>query len=272
MLKAHLDAKEQELLAISKIPANAGHSLHKGTPREAFIKEFLESHLPSSVAIGTGEIIDSKSKPGQQRNQFDIVLYKKNYPRLDFGGGINGFLVESVVATIEVKSTLDRDGLKQAIGAAKTAKALEPNVTRSFSSGYIPPKVLNYVIAYSGPASMDTVLGWIPEIQAEVGIVPEDLPQDTSERIKTPSKSIDGIFVLGSGFCYFDNTPLGFLNEQARKEHADLRWVLADTQLGNLLLFFLLLQNATANLEGAWLNAVPYLDNFSVGKVDFGRA
>src|SRR5262245_6929336 len=37
MLKAHLDAVEQHLLHISQIPANAGHALHRGTPREAFI-------------------------------------------------------------------------------------------------------------------------------------------------------------------------------------------------------------------------------------------
>ena len=106
MLKSHMDAVEQSLVAISKIPANSGHSLHKGTPREAFIKEYLEGHLPSNVAIGTGEIIDASSIPGQQRNQYDIVIYKRSYPKLDFGGGISGFLIESVIATIEVKSVL----------------------------------------------------------------------------------------------------------------------------------------------------------------------
>ncbi|WP_320660073.1 DUF6602 domain-containing protein [Enterobacter asburiae] len=61
MLLAHMSAVEEQLLATSKIPANSGHSLHKGTPREAFIREFLEAHLPSTLAIGTGEIIDSES-------------------------------------------------------------------------------------------------------------------------------------------------------------------------------------------------------------------
>ena len=63
MLLAHMSAVEEQLLATSKIPANSGHSLHKGTPREAFIREFLEAHLPSTLAIGTGEIIDSDSSP-----------------------------------------------------------------------------------------------------------------------------------------------------------------------------------------------------------------
>ena len=98
MLKSHMDAVESALVVISKIPDNSGHSLHKGTPREAFIREFLQSHLPENMAFGTGEIIDANSKPGQQRNQFDIVIYRKSYPKLDFGGGVNGFLIESVIA------------------------------------------------------------------------------------------------------------------------------------------------------------------------------
>src|SRR5215831_10135236 len=114
MLKSHMDAKEDALVAISKIPANSGHPLHKGTPREAFIREFLETHLPENVAIGTGEIIDANSQPNVSRNQFDIVIYKKNYPKLDFGGGISGYLIESVIATVEVKSTLSQAELEHA--------------------------------------------------------------------------------------------------------------------------------------------------------------
>ena len=74
MLRTHMDTVENQLLVTSRIPANSGHTLHKGTPREAFIREFLEGHLPSNVAIGTGEIIDANSQPGQQRNQYDIVI------------------------------------------------------------------------------------------------------------------------------------------------------------------------------------------------------
>lgn len=125
MLLAHMSAVEEQLLATSKIPANSGHSLHKGTPREAFIREFLEAHLPSTLAIGTGEIIDSDSSPNSPRRQFDIVIYKRSLPKLDFGGGVSGFLVESVIATIEVKSTLDKAGMEQAITAAYQAKRLK---------------------------------------------------------------------------------------------------------------------------------------------------
>ena len=182
MLKAHMDAVESHLVSISRVPENSGHSLHKGTPREAFIREFLDGHLPSNVEIGTGEIIDSKSAPKQRRNQFDIVVHRRNYPKLDFGGGIKGFLIESVIATIEVKSNLTVEAFSDATRAARSAKQLIPNLTTSFQSGYIPPMILNYIVAYDGPASMKTVHGWVAQVYPRLGILQNQLPSGDEQR------------------------------------------------------------------------------------------
>jgi len=259
MLKSHMNAVEEQLIATSKIPANSGHSLHKGTPREAFIKEFLQKHLPKNVSIGTGEIIDSQSKPGKQRNQFDIVIYKNNYPKLDFGGGINGFLVESVIATIEVKSTLTKKGLENSIRAAKNSKALKINVVHHIPGGYIPPAILNYVIAYAGPKKIKTTYKWIKLVHDSLKISCPSLSTNEKLRMSTPSSSIDGVFVLQKGFIYFDNVPTGFINNSLRKEHPNYKWVLSNCNNGNLLLLFLFLQRATENTQGQLLNISSYL-------------
>lgn len=272
MLKSHMDAVEESLIAISKVPSNSGHSLHKGTPREAFIKEFLESHLPQNISIGTGEIIDSNSKPGYQRNQYDIILYRNNYPKLDFGGGISGFLIESVIATVEVKSTLTEKDMLQSIKAAANAKSLTPSTTSSFSTGYIPPKVLNYVIAYDGPANMSTAYGWIRKIHAQQGITITNLPSELSQRLNTPSPSIDGVFVLKKGFIYFDNVPFGFADNAGRAAQPDMKWLFSDCEDGNLLILFMFLQTATQNVEGKWLNSTPYLSSYEVQSLKAGIA
>lgn len=268
MLKAHMDAKEAVLVAISKVPANSGHSLHKGTPREAFIREFLASHLPQNVAIGTGEIIDANSQPGQKRNQFDIVIYKTSYPRLDFGGGINGFLIESVIATVEVKSDVTNEDIKQASGAARNAKALTPHIVESMRAGWLPPKVLNYVVAYDGPAQMSTVYGWVSAADKAIGDS-SNLPIGPS-RTNTAAPSLDGVFVLGKGFAYFDNIPLGFVTDENRASAPNMKWVFTDLAAGNLLLFFFLIQSATANVEARFLNAVPYLASFKIANIQAG--
>lgn len=263
MLFAHMAAVEDQLLATSKIPANTGHSLHKGTPREAFIREFLEAHLPSTLAIGSGEIIDSDSQPAKPRRQFDIVIYKRNLPKLDFGGGVSGFLAESVIATIEVKSILDKAGMEQAITAARTAKQLKKNETWSFSAGYIPPAILSFVVTYDGPQQMETVLNWIIELETKVGISGKPLPLG-NERLRTPSESVDGVFLLGRGFVTFDNFPTGFLNDNFRSSAPSTKWVSASTNHGSLLWLFHMLTQASMNINGTFLNMTPYMKNLRV--------
>jgi len=269
MLKAHLNAIENQILATSRIPANSGYPLHKGTPRESFIKQFLVDHLPETVAIGTGEIIDSNSKPNQPRNQYDIVIYKKNYPKLDFGAGISGFLIESVIATIEIKSTLTEAELIIAADSAKNSKSLQKNVISSFRTGYIPPSVLNYIIAYDGPVNINTVFGWLPNVYARIGVTQSPLNTNVEQRISEPSKAIDGIFVLGKGFLYFDNSPLGFISDEIRKAKPNSTWVFANSTTDNLLIFFLFLLQATQNIEGQWLDSVKYLSNVNIPNVQF---
>ena len=254
-----MDAVEASLIAKSQIPSTAGHTLHRGTPREAFIKEFLDSHLSANVAIGTGEIIDANSQPRSTRNQFDIVIYKTNYPKLDFGGGISGFMIESVIATIEVKSILD-----QSIKAAHSAKSLTPNMITSMQTGWIPQRVLNFVVAYTGPAQMSTVHSWILHSHMNQNI---PLPAwSTANRTSIPGTGLDGVFVLQKGFIKLDNSPMTLNTQQppATGIHT-----VCDSSSGNLLILFLALQEACNNLQGSWLNPIPYVQSARFNNVRF---
>src|SRR5713226_2387430 len=164
LLRDHMDKVEKLLKDQFEISANSGHPIHKGTPREAFIKEFLEKHLSERVGIGTGEIIDAHSQSKAPKNQVDIVLYRRDYPKIEYGGNICGFLAESVIATISIKSTLKKEHIEEAVQTAYTTKT---HNRRFFSPAEINttttpiPKILSYVLAYKGPAKMKTVCSWL---------------------------------------------------------------------------------------------------------------
>lgn len=254
MLTTHMALCEQRLLATSKIPSTSGHSLHKGTPREAFIKQFLQEHLSERVAIGSGEIIDCDSRPGDPRHQNDIVVYKREYPKLHFGGDIHAFLVESVIATIEVKSTLTKDECRNAVRHAHGLKQLKPSVSRIISAGHTPPAVASYIAAYDGPAHMETVYSWIEEFHKELGISNPPMPDSGGGRLAIASPSIDGIFVLGRGFLYFDNVAIGIITDDHRRIKPDIRWAIVNIETGALLFLFVQLTSATSNLIGSWLD------------------
>jgi len=58
------------------------------------------------------------------------------------------------------------------------------------------------------------------------------------------------------GFIKLDNTPLT-LNQQ----NANVVHTISDLINGNILMLFLCLQGAFDNIDGAWLNPLPYVAN-----------
>lgn len=125
MLLAHFNAVERALEAMKNISGNAGHNIHIGTPREWLLRNFLGQHLPSVFEIGAGEIISVASTVKEKRNQIDLVVHRREHPQLDYGGGISAFLIESVAATIEVKSSLNYTEFRKASIAARNIKSLK---------------------------------------------------------------------------------------------------------------------------------------------------
>ena len=85
MLKSHMDAVEQTLLTLSKIPANAGHALNMGTPREV---RFRPSELP-----------------GLLRRSFHNVLWDERADKCLSCGGCN--LVCPTCYCFDVKDEVD---------------------------------------------------------------------------------------------------------------------------------------------------------------------
>jgi hypothetical protein len=266
LLKSHFDAIEQSLLALSRIPANSGHTNHKGTPRENFVSQFLQSHLSEKVAVGSGEIIDANSKPGEKRNQHDIIIYKREYPKIDFGASISGFLAESVVATIEVKSILDNIAMKQAINSAINTKALDRNLICVMKSNvYHPCSILNYLVAYDGPAKMSTACDWMLNEHALRGITPPIFGQDIIARESQASPSLDGVFLLGRGYFHFENTPIGFGVESRSTRPTD-HWEIVNTEKGSVLLLFLLLTMAISGFSFSMFNPISYLSSYRINR------
>ena len=254
MLHAHFAAVERRLLAASQVAHLAGHTLHRGTPREAFIREFLNDHLSTRVAIGTGEIIDANSEPREQRNQFDLVIYNPDYPRIDLGGGVNAFLAEAVLATIEVKSLLTKDGLEQAITAAEAAKRLQRNFIGTPHVG-----IRSYVVAYDGPAQIKTVYEWLMQIEQARGLNQQNLPATGAERRRVLSQSVEGVFVLGKGSLVFDNALATVITDEMRRTCPTGRVQFFSSADSNLFWLFLLITMLTLDGGNRRPDLIPYL-------------
>ena len=189
MLEAHLNAIEQVLIAQSNAAQNAGNPNLRGGPREWFIHEFLESHLPSIYEIGQGEIIDENSTPeppkGNYRSQVDLIIYRRDIPKIKYSRIDAAYFSQGVKATIESKSVLSRSDVEQSCMASKSHKSL----VRAFKSTPQQPEyIISYVVAYDGPQKISTVANWLPDITRQLKAKPEEL--------------VEMIIVLGKGIIW----------------------------------------------------------------------
>jgi hypothetical protein len=99
------------------------HPTNLGNAREHFIAEILSRFLPSSIIVGSGEITDGNMRSGQQ----DIIIYRSDFPVLTGFGSVNTYLIEGVIATIEVKSDLSSgspNGITSAFGNVASVLSL----------------------------------------------------------------------------------------------------------------------------------------------------
>ncbi len=129
IISKFLKAEADLLTSVTK------HDIAADSTRAAFIRGVLEPFLPSSYAIGSGRVIDST---GNSSDKIDIVIYRRDFPRLNLPGSSDVFLYESVLATIEVRTKLIRKTLFEALDTCASIANLNPD---------IDPKVLKNIAA-----------------------------------------------------------------------------------------------------------------------------
>ncbi len=220
----------------------------------------LKTGPSTRVSIGSGEIIDVTSAPRQARNQHDIVIFRNDYPRIPLGGHIHAFLAESVIATIEVKSILTEHELEVAILSAGRAKALQRHIGGAVRAGYVPPGILSYVVAYAGPANINTVYTWLKRIEARHGLNQANLPATGRERLQRVSEFIEAIFCLGLGTITFDNSPVGLVTDAMRVDHPTCKYTVLSQTNGNVLFLFILITQAVSGTSLQMPQVTRYLD------------
>lgn len=77
------------------------HHGENGRYREIILMNFLKRILPDNIGVGTGFV---KNKDGKLTKQIDIIVFKKDYPKLFSEGDFVILMPESVIGIIEVKS------------------------------------------------------------------------------------------------------------------------------------------------------------------------
>lgn len=133
------------------------HPAQRGQDREDILSQFLSNRLPRSIGLSKGHAIDDRDELSPQLDimVFDAlqtVLYRPN-------PGSTFIPYDSLLAWIEVKSKLTKDGLRDAFAAAIKTKGLHrsqvvvgPNVALQ------RPTPRAFLFAFASDLTMDTLM------------------------------------------------------------------------------------------------------------------
>lgn len=103
--------------------ARIAHNVTKGESREYQVLDTLRDVLPERVSVERGVVIVDAS--GAESKKFDgVLLDRTSWPRLFQRGPAIVAMIESVVAVIEVKSSLNRTELRDILGKARALRTL----------------------------------------------------------------------------------------------------------------------------------------------------
>jgi hypothetical protein len=168
-LRDHFRRQADLLRARAGVAAGTGHAPTTGRLREDVVKDFLREHLPPYFTFRSGVVIDST---GARSGQQDYVLVDTRFPLNDIGGESDSLLLaESVVATIEVKSYLDKTQLLDALEKCGAVQMLKRSGQHVYRKGGMeigipePWPILTYIFAFDG-SGLDTLLRHVPESPA----------------------------------------------------------------------------------------------------------
>lgn len=143
------------------------HNGVKGSAREDLLKDYLRDLLPNKYSISSGIIIDFNQNQSKQQ---DFIIHDAfNCPSF-FKTDSNTIIpIESVYATIEIKSTLNYDTLKQSVENIESVRKLHKLPNRNIiSNDYNEQYPLGFVFAYSSDYSLEQIQKKLFELNKSV--------------------------------------------------------------------------------------------------------
>ena len=145
------------------------HNGVKGSAREDLLKDYIKNLLPEKYSISSGIIIDNNQTQSKQQ---DFIIHDSfNCPSF-FKTNSNSILpIESVYATIEIKSTLDYHTLEQSAKNIESVRTLNklPNINSS-KNLYDCVYPLGFVFAYSSTYTLEQIQKKLFEINKHIDV------------------------------------------------------------------------------------------------------
>ena len=159
LIQKYASSMVEDFLARANDLKDLKHDLTKGELKELFVGRILKSFLTTQFEVGSGIVINLE---GGQSRQTDIVIYDNRIiPPFIKEQNLGIYCAESVIATIEIKTTLNKGEL---VGAEEAAKVLHDQVFKNVAFGFRPLcTVFSFQGGFGELGSEETGRKWLDE-------------------------------------------------------------------------------------------------------------
>lgn len=237
---------------------NFSHNGEAGTSREALVREFLASYLPSHVeTVHNAEIITAS---GETSPQCDIVLADRGTPPFTTLNGYRILPNECVYGVVEVKTKLDKEQLVDACNKISKLRHMSKGSYRP-TPGLIPRKTSAYGKVYDFFPTSGIIVAFDSLKLETIGSHLMDWCQN-----RPPVEWPDSVWVLGKGHLQWQN-PDNHLLERSPEPGSLLAQIDTDTSQDILLALAL---HLNIHFSDAWMNPidlVPYAGAARLGVI-----
>lgn len=159
------DSAENMWQAFNGLSSYISHPGVKGESRENIVIEFLEKFLPKKYSITSGIIISAE---GGQSKQQDIIIYDALTSPVICTDQYSLIPVESVYATIEVKSKFTKDELSKSVNNIRSVKELKHNSVRETSLHRRMSTPAGFVFAYTAESDIDNYIKQLDNLNSDI--------------------------------------------------------------------------------------------------------
>lgn len=175
-------------LAEAQAASGCSNQVLKGRAREIFVSNLLRPYLAPAMGVCSGVVIDSH---GRHSRQIDVIVYDRGViPPVLVEEGEGIIPCESVLATVEVKSTLTAKEMRGTIGNARSVKALKPEYEEVSPGQGFKNSPICYLFAFRSSAKK----------QAEETRLRRLVRESNSASRATIHVPLSGICVAGKSF------------------------------------------------------------------------
>jgi hypothetical protein len=166
---------------------NLSNPTDEGTRVENLVIDFLRDYLPSKYGICRGYIISTK---GERSLQQDIIIYNTNDWVFFKEENYMVLPIEAVYITIEVKSDLNVNNLKNALNNIKKINSIKAHYA-------ITENIDGYKIVKSIETHGDQIRSFIFSFESNTGIF------NIGKYLVNNNIIINGIFILSQGILVY---------------------------------------------------------------------